>query len=207
MIWSTSPVTASDWLTSPVHVSARRPDARICSAVPSTSRHPAFFSSSGYVDGSRPVPVTTTSAPWSASVTAVALPIPRNRPAPVTSATLPSNAPMSWSSPVCASDGTPGRVPEALIARLVGLLVLDLVGAAEALRIQDVKPVRGDPRHGAELLPDECAKAHRAPPASYRSPSCDRPIHHTAAGHDPSGILTRACMRLLGVGGREWYIS
>ena len=34
-------------LTSPVQVRARRPVARTCSAVPSTSRHPAFFSSSG----------------------------------------------------------------------------------------------------------------------------------------------------------------
>jgi hypothetical protein len=36
----------------------------------------------GNVAGSRPVPVTTMSAPISASATAVALPIPRRRVAP-----------------------------------------------------------------------------------------------------------------------------
>ena len=44
------------------------------------------------MDGSRPVPVTTTSAPMRANTLAVARPIPRNRPAPVTIATLPLNS-------------------------------------------------------------------------------------------------------------------
>src|SRR5262245_53592504 len=81
-------------LTSPTKVRARRPAPRICSAVLSTSRQPIFFSSSGYVAGSRPVPVTTTSAPSLARASAVARPMPRSRPAPVTSATLPSSEPM-----------------------------------------------------------------------------------------------------------------
>src|SRR5262249_46587346 len=42
-------------------------------------------------------PVTTTSAPWAASSTAVARPMPRRRPAPVTMATLPSSTPTRFS--------------------------------------------------------------------------------------------------------------
>ena len=59
--------------------SPRRPqqaniDARaraFCSAVLSISRQPTAFSSAGYFAGSRPVPVTTMSAPSSASASAV----------------------------------------------------------------------------------------------------------------------------------------
>jgi hypothetical protein len=40
------------------------------------------------------VPVTTTSAPWLASAIAVARPMPRSRPAPVTIATFPSRYPI-----------------------------------------------------------------------------------------------------------------
>src|SRR5882724_13226714 len=82
---------------SPTQLRARRPWARTCSAVLSTSRHPWRCSSSGNVAGSLPVPVTTTSAPIAASTIAVARPIPRSRPAPVTSATRPSNSPMRLS--------------------------------------------------------------------------------------------------------------
>src|SRR5688572_17359756 len=54
------------------------------------SRQPAAFSSSGYRSGARPVPVSTTSQPARASSTAIGRPIDRMRPAPVTTATLPS---------------------------------------------------------------------------------------------------------------------
>src|SRR5215468_8581275 len=115
MVRSTRSPTASAWLTSPVHVRVRRPWARICSAVLSTSRQFAFFSSSGKLDGSRPVPVTTTSAPSVAKASAVARPMPRNLPAPVTSATLPSSEPMSspW---LCARLRVLADVAEFLVA-------------------------------------------------------------------------------------------
>src|SRR5262245_16871627 len=99
-------------LTSPTKVRARRPAPRICSAVLSTSRQPIFFSSSGYVAGSRPVPVTTTSAPSPARASAVARPIPRSRPAPVTSATLPSSELMWRSFRAAGSDEARAILPE-----------------------------------------------------------------------------------------------
>src|SRR5262249_51798025 len=74
-----------------------------------------FFSSSGNVEGSRPVPVTTTSAPCCARASAVARPMPRNLPAPVTSATLPSSVPMS-SPCLCARPRMLAHVPEFLVA-------------------------------------------------------------------------------------------
>src|SRR5580704_750706 len=114
---STRRPTGPAWLTSPVQVSARRPAARIWSAVLSTSRQPAFFSSSGNVAGSRPVPVTTTSAPSRASSIAVARPIPRRRPAPVTTATLPSNAPMIVSFREERARRRSGRHPEDRVIR------------------------------------------------------------------------------------------
>src|SRR5262245_63132 len=119
---------------SPVHVMARRPCARTCSAVLSTSRHPAFFSSSGNVARSRPVPVTTTSAPSSARATAVARPIPRIRPAPVTTATLPSSVPMrSCLHEVRRSTWSRARsgLPAAGVAKL---LVASLDAVLDALR-------------------------------------------------------------------------
>src|SRR6266851_10528406 len=115
---STSWPTGSARLTSPVQVSARRPFERICSAVLSTSRHPTLFSSSGYVAGSRPVPVTTTSAPCAASARAVARPIPRRRPAPVTSATLPSSDPMPGILRSARSPRVLVDIAELLISRL-----------------------------------------------------------------------------------------
>src|SRR4030095_9358139 len=59
-----------------------------------------------------PVPVTTTSAPSSASASAVARPIPRSRPAPVTSATLPSSESMSRSFCAARSDERRAVLPE-----------------------------------------------------------------------------------------------
>jgi hypothetical protein len=98
MIRSTRCRTASARLTSPTQVKARRPGVRICAVMLSMSRHPTLCSSSGNVAGSRPVPVITISAPIPASATAVARPIPRSRPAPVTSATLPSAPPKATPS-------------------------------------------------------------------------------------------------------------
>ena len=86
--------------TSKRKASPRRPSARICSTTLSTSFQPAAFSSSGNVAGSRPVPLTATSAPSRASATAAARPMPRSLPAPVTRATLPSN---SLTSPFASS--------------------------------------------------------------------------------------------------------
>src|SRR5439155_3721556 len=72
----------------------RRPRSRTWAAVLSMSRQPIACSSGGKRAGSRPVPVTTRSAPSSAKARAVARPMPRNRPAPVTIATLPSRVPI-----------------------------------------------------------------------------------------------------------------
>src|SRR5580692_2580563 len=57
------------------------------------------------------VPVTTTSAPNSASDTAVALPMPRNRAAPVTIATLPSNGFMTAIIPAHESSPKTSTLP------------------------------------------------------------------------------------------------
>src|SRR6185312_5433659 len=70
---------------------ALRPIARISSATDSTPRHPSACSWAGRCDGSRWMPVTTTSAPSSASRSAIARPMPLFRAAPVTRATMPCN--------------------------------------------------------------------------------------------------------------------
>ena len=91
-------LTSACWLISPTSASPRRPCASICSTVLCTSFQLTAFSSAGKVAGSRPVPVTTTSAPATAKVTAVARPMPRNvrplSPWPLYHPELPQGSPL-----------------------------------------------------------------------------------------------------------------
>ena len=83
--------TCSSLVTSRSITMARWPLARISSATDSVPAHPSSRSCAGNSDGSRAMAVTATSAPSSASRSAMARPIPRFLAAPVTSATIPSS--------------------------------------------------------------------------------------------------------------------
>ena len=91
---STMAVMLDALVTSSTKGRARRPSARTESATLSMPRQPISCSSGGKVEGSRPVPVTTTSQPARARDSATARPKPRMRPTPVTIATLPSSSVM-----------------------------------------------------------------------------------------------------------------
>ena len=90
--WTASD-TAVGSVTSKTKDNPLRFSFSICSTTLSTSCQPMDFSSAGKVSGSRPVPVTATSAPSLAKATAAARPIPLKRPAPVTNATFLSSSP------------------------------------------------------------------------------------------------------------------
>ncbi len=88
---STISRTWSGCVTSTSSASAWRPVATISSATEATPRHPASCSCVGIAFGGRGAAVTRASAPSCANRNAIARPMPRIRPAPVTMATLPAS--------------------------------------------------------------------------------------------------------------------